>query len=56
MGDTVIAFFADGNRVILPIQADLPVGEVFYCGQREAHFNCAPLKGSGQNWDPHCVR
>ena len=48
----LIAYFRDGNRVVLPIDSGLPLGESFYCGQRETHFPCL----IGDNRDPNCTR
>ncbi len=48
----ILVFFSDGNRVILPMETDLPVGEEFACGARLKHYPCLP----GTNQDPNCTR
>ncbi|MBF0276544.1 MAG: hypothetical protein HQM13_02075 [SAR324 cluster bacterium] len=48
----LIAYFNDGNKVVLPIASGLPLGEEFHCGQRDKHYPCL----IGDNQDPNCTR
>ncbi|MBF0286520.1 MAG: hypothetical protein HQM14_01765 [SAR324 cluster bacterium] len=45
----ILAFFNDGNRVILPIETDLPAGEEFPCGARLKNYPCILGTNEGSN-------
>lgn len=47
----ILAYFQNGKRVVVPIESNLPLGETFYCGQRQ-HYPCL----WGNNQDRNCKR
>lgn len=47
----ILAYFQDGNRVVLPIESNLPLGGEFYCGKKQ-HYPCL----LGNNQDTNCAR
>ena len=46
----LLAVFADGRSYRVPLQTDLPSGQVFYCNYRSEPTPCA----SDQDWDTRC--
>lgn len=50
--DGLIAYFKNEKQVLLPINSGLPVGEEFYCRQRDSSYPCL----LGDNRDSNCTR
>ncbi|GIS37381.1 MAG: hypothetical protein Ct9H90mP9_4110 [Pseudomonadota bacterium] len=48
----LLAVFADGRSYRVPLQTDLPAGQVFYCNYRSEPMPCA----SDQDWDTRCLK
>ena len=48
----LLAVFADGRSYRVPLQIDLPSGQVFYCNYRSEPTPCA----SDQDWDTRCLK
>ena len=48
----LLAVFADGRSYRVPLQTDLPAGQVFYCNYRSEPLPCV----SDQDWDTRCLK
>jgi hypothetical protein len=48
----LLAIFADGRSYRVPLQTDLPSGQVFYCNYRSEPTPCV----SDQDWDTRCLK